>query len=87
MKNNAHTLHDKLEYLAKATGLTETELVAQALEEGIKEIFRRSITEAYQTGQIPRAQAISKLGKEAVAEIDYAREAIERDVKWGVKGA
>jgi predicted kinase len=87
MKNNAQTLHDRLEYLAKSTGLSEAELVAQALEEGMKEIYRRSVAAAYQSGELSRAQALAKLGQDVVADIDYAREAVSRDVKWGVKGA
>ncbi len=81
-----HTMRDKLDYLARMTGRTEAEIVAEAVEEGLTELYRRQITDAYLSGKLDREQAIAELGEEAIEDLDYARRAIEHDVQWGLKG-
>ncbi len=80
------SLHEKLEYLVRATGRRETEVIAEALEEGLVEIYRKQITSAYLEEKINHEEAVARLGKELVHELDYAREAVIHDVKWGLAG-
>src|SRR4051812_21411567 len=87
MKTATKSLHDQLEYLVKATARSEPEIVAEALAAGMTELFRRHATEDYLAGRLTRARAIASLGKQVVAELDYARKSVEKDVKWGLKGA
>ncbi|MEM1562903.1 hypothetical protein GG496_002289 [Candidatus Fervidibacteria bacterium JGI MDM2 JNZ-1-D12] len=82
----AQTLREKLEYLVRATGRKEAEIVAEAVEEGITELYRKQIANAYLAGEIDREQAIAELGEDVVEDLDYARMSVERDVKWGLKG-
>ena len=79
------TIRDKLGYLAQTTGHTEAEIVAQALEEGITELYRKQIANSYLAGELYRVQAIAELGEETVEDLDYARCAVEQDIRWGLK--
>lgn len=81
------SMHRKLEVLVRATGRPEAEIVAEAVEEGLTELYRRHMVEAYVAGKIDHGKAVTELGKEAVDELDYAREAIANDVEWGLRSA
>lgn len=81
-----HTMRDKLDYLARMTGRTEAEIVAEAIEKGLTELYRRQIADTYLSGELDREQAIAGLGEEAVEDLDYAQHAIEKDVRWGLRG-
>ena len=80
----SRTIRDKLDYLARSTGRAEAEIVAEAIEEGLTELYRKQIANAYIAGELDRAQAITELGEEAVEDLDYARSAVEKDVQWGL---
>ncbi len=77
----------KLDYLVRATGRAEAEIVAQAVDEGVSELYRKQLSEAYLSGGIAREKAVQELGKDAVEELDYALKAIEADIKWGARVA
>ncbi|HOJ61822.1 MAG TPA: hypothetical protein PK878_16175 [bacterium] len=78
------SVQEKLDYLVKTTGQRAGQVIADALEHGLTELYRRHIKSAYLDGGIGREEAISRLGEEMVAEIDYARGAVTRDVMWGL---
>jgi hypothetical protein len=79
------TIRDKLDYLVRATGRAEVEIVAQAIEEGLTELYRKQIADAYLAGELDREEAIAELGEYTVEDLDYARRAVEQDVRWGPK--
>jgi len=78
-------MRDKLDYLTRATGRTEAEIVVEAIEEGITKLYRKQIADAYLAGEIDREQALTELGEEAVEDLDYVRQSIKQDVLWGLK--
>ena len=82
--HTASTMHEKLSYLARTTGRAEVEIVAEAMEQGLAELFRQQIADAYLAGDLTRDEAVTELGETAVDSLDYARRAVERDVKWGL---
>jgi len=43
-----------------------------------------ALTEAYLLGEVPRETVLSELGAERLAEIEYQRDALRRDVEWGL---
>lgn len=81
-----NTLREKLDYLVRVTGRPETELLAEAVGEGLTELYRKQIADAYLAGELEREKAIEELGEEEIEDLDYARLSIERDVKWGLQG-
>ena len=79
------SMRRKLDYLVRTTGRAEADIVAEAVEQGLTELYRRHIADAYLTGCLGRDKAVAELGAVAIDELDYAREAIEADVAWGLK--
>ena len=77
----------KLDYLVRTTGRAEAEIVAQAVDEGLSELYRKQLAGAYLSGKIDRDKAVYELGRDAVEELDYARNSIDADIEWGLKSA
>ncbi len=78
------TVQEKLKYLTNTTGRREIEVLAEALEQGLDDIYRKHITAAYQAGTLIREEAIARLGEDTVDKIDYAWHAITQDIEWGM---
>ncbi len=80
------TFREKLQYLVEATGRSEAELVAQAVDEGLMQLCRRRLTEAYLAGDTTREEALTYLTPATLDDLDAARRAVEDDVRWGLAG-
>jgi hypothetical protein len=57
------------------------------VREGIHTLYREVLIEAYLLGQVPRETVLKELGPEQLEEIEYQRDALQRDVAWGLKNA
>ncbi|MCX7841155.1 MAG: hypothetical protein N2559_17090 [Anaerolineae bacterium] len=79
------TLVQQLSFVVTQRRQDEATVLAQALREGIKSLYRESIIEAYLLGQITREQALKELGTEEFEAIEYQRESLRRDIEWGLK--
>ncbi len=77
----------KLDYLVRATGRAEAEIVAEAVDEGLSKLYRKHLADAYLSGKIDREKVVQELGKDAAEDLDYARNSIDADIKWGLKSA
>lgn len=77
----------ELDFLIHETGKDSSSLIAQAVEEGIHILFKRQVTEAYINKRIDRSEALLMLGAEELDQIDYAWEAVEKDITWGLGSA
>lgn len=81
------TIRKKLDYLVRATGRAEADIMGDAVEQGLDELYRKQIADAYLSGQLDRKKAVGELGVDAVEALDYARKSIESDIEWGLKSA
>lgn len=81
-----HTFQEKIEYLVRTTGHAEVAIVAEAVEKGLSELYREQVADTYLARKLDRDQAVIELGEATVEDLDYARNAIEKDVKWGLHG-
>lgn len=81
------TLTEHLDFLVTQKGQDEATVLAQALRAGIEALYQETLTEAYLLGKVSRETVLSELGSERLAEIDDQRDALRRDVVWGLKGA
>ncbi|MHB1455843.1 MAG: hypothetical protein ACYC0V_02900 [Armatimonadota bacterium] len=81
------TMREKLDYLVRKTGRNESEIVAQAVDEGVSELYRKQLSDAYLAGELDRIKTILELGEECVGDLDYARQAVDADIQWGLKSA
>lgn len=75
------TMREKLDYLVRKTGRKEAEIVAQAVDEGVSELYRKQISDAYLAGELDRRKAVHELGGNCVDDLDYARQAVDADIK------
>lgn len=65
----------------------EATVLAQAVREGIQSLYRETLIEAYLLGKVSRETVLQELGAEHLEEIEYQRDALRRDVAWGVESA
>jgi hypothetical protein len=71
-----------LECLARELKKPESEVMAMDLETGLRQLWREHILRRYLQGEIPREQAIERVGIDWVdlAERQYA--AVTEDLAW-----
>jgi hypothetical protein len=65
----------------------DVNILAQAVREGIRVLYRETLLEAYLLGEAPREQVLAGLGPEALAGVEAQRDALRRDVAWGLRDA
>jgi hypothetical protein len=71
-------------FVAAHRHLDETTVLAQAIQEGMRILYRETVLEGYLAGQIPRDEAIKELGLAAIKDADDQREAFQKDILWGL---
>jgi hypothetical protein len=79
-------LAEKLAFLLAHHQLDEVTLLAQAVRQGIQLLYREALIEAYLLGQLCREKVAQEIGSEALDDIDYQRDTLQRDVHWGMHG-
>jgi hypothetical protein len=87
MSTATRSWREKLDYLVEKTGRSDLELVSRAMEEGVEVLYRRSVGDAYLRGEISRERAVEELGSDEVEELEFSRDAIRSDIRWGLKRA
>jgi hypothetical protein len=65
----------------------EATILAQAVREGIHTLHREVLIEAYLLGRVSRETVLKELGPEQLKEIEYQRDALQRDAAWGMENA
>lgn len=81
------TLSDRLEFLVAERGQDEATLLAEAVRAGLEALYREALVEAYLLGRIPRETLLAEVGAERLETIEQQRDALRRDVDWGLKSA
>jgi len=81
------TLTEHLDFLITQGGQDEATVLAQALRAGVEAMYQEALVEAFLLGKVSRETALRDLGAERLAEIEYQRDVLRRDVEWGLKGA
>jgi hypothetical protein len=78
------TVSRELVFIANRRGVDETNIFAKAIREGIRVIYHEAVIEDYLAGKISRDYALKELGNEKLIEIEFQREAIKKDIEWGL---
>jgi len=78
------TITQELTFLVEQTGQPEETLLSRALHVGMSTLYRDAIEQMFIDGQIDREEALSVLGRERLAEIEYTMSALAADVKRGL---
>ncbi|HYU31547.1 MAG TPA: hypothetical protein VEW48_05250 [Thermoanaerobaculia bacterium] len=81
------TLAEHLDFLVAERGEDEATVLAEALRTGVEALYREALVEGFLLGRIPREKVLLEVGLEALTEIELQREALQRDVAWGLRGA
>ncbi len=79
------TVSEKLAYLASERLEEQEMLLAQALAHGVEVLYREARIAAYLAGRASREETLRELGPEIVVEVESQRDALERDVEWGLR--
>ncbi|MCR4408200.1 MAG: hypothetical protein NUW24_14985 [Anaerolineae bacterium] len=81
------TLVEELAFVMEQQQKDEATVLAQAIRAGIRALYRDALIEAYLIGRISRQEVLKRLGSEVLEEIEYQRDALKRDVAWGLGDA
>jgi len=73
-----------LESLVRDTHKTEAEVVAMALETGLRQLWREQILGRYLRGEIPRNAAIESVGVDWVEMAGRQTAAVNEDLVWAL---
>ncbi len=76
-----------LDFLVAERGEDEATVLAAALRAGVEALYREALTEGFLFGRIPRERFLLEVGPEVLAEVEFQRDALRRDVEWGLRGA
>jgi hypothetical protein len=77
------TVSTYLDTLVRETQKSEAEVVAQAFETGLRQLWREYTLGRYLRGQITRAEAIEVAGLDWVELAERQYQAMTEDLAWG----
>jgi hypothetical protein len=81
------TLTQELAFVMAHQQEDEEAVLARAMREGIRLLYRETLIEAYLLGHVSRQDALVQLGPDVLEEVEYQRDALKRDVVWGMSDA
>ena len=81
------TLATHLDFLVAERGEDEATVLAAALRTGVEALYREALIEGFLLGRIARDRLLLEIGPEALAEVEIQRDALRRDVEWGLRSA
>lgn len=77
-------LTERVQEIAEARDIPESEVLEQALERGVEDLWRELVLSRYLNEDITREEAIEFVGVEYVKRAEQEAEAVEEDVHWGL---
>jgi len=78
---------EQLAFVQRHRQQDELTVLAQAMQEGIRVLYRETLLEAFLLGQAPREPVLAELSPEALADVEAQRDALRSDVAWGLRDA
>jgi aryl-alcohol dehydrogenase-like predicted oxidoreductase len=82
---SAITLADELQFVITHSGQDEATVLARAMQAGMQILFRETLIEGFLNGRISHETALSAPGPEDLQDIELQRDALKRDVEWGLQ--
>ena len=79
------TFAQTLDVLVRETGEDETSVLAKAVRAGVDVLYRQHVIDRFVAGTLSRSEAVAVLGPELVEDLEYQREALARDIAWGLR--
>lgn len=81
----AAEVSERVREIARHRDLDESEIIQQAVEQGVEDLWRDVVVDRYLAGEIDREEALEELGPEYLREVERAKTAVESDVEWGLE--
>ena len=75
----------RLAQLSAETGLSDDQVIAKALQSGIRQLWRERTLAAYLNDEISREEAVDQVGIDWVELAERQRDAMEEDLAWALK--
>ena len=80
----ATDLTERVQELAEARGVPESEILEQALERGVEDLWVDLVLSRYVNEELDRETAIELVGRDRVKRADRELQAVADDVRWGL---
>ena len=77
-------ISDRVQEIAEARNLQESEVFGQALERGLEDLWEELVLTQYLDGTRERAEAIEHVGRAKVERAEQEQEIVLDDVDWGL---
>lgn len=74
----------QLEFVVTESKQDEASVLAQAVRRGLELLYKDALIEAYLMGRVSREKILDELGADELADIEFQRDAFQRDVAWGL---
>jgi len=75
---------ERVQEIAEARDVPESEILEQALERGVEDLWIDVVLSRYLDNEIERETAIELVGRDRVKRAEREVEAVEEDVQWGL---
>lgn len=75
---------ERVQEIAEARDVPESEILEQALERGVEDLWIDVVLSRYLDNEIDRETAIELVGRDRVKRAEREVEAVEEDVQWGL---
>jgi hypothetical protein len=82
--NSTESSESFLKDLVSKTKQSKAELITQAFQLGIRQLWEKHILDDYLLGKVSRTQAINSLGVEIVELAEHQQKAMMEDLEWGL---
>ncbi|ELZ15677.1 MULTISPECIES: hypothetical protein [Halobacteriales] len=80
----ATDLTERVQEIAEARDVAESEILEQALERGVEDLWIDLVLSRYVNDEIDRETAIDLVGRDRVKRAERELQVVEDDVQWGL---
>jgi hypothetical protein len=80
----AAELSDRVRRIAKERGVSESEVLEQALERGLEGLWEDLVLTQYLDGELDREEAIERVGRTKLKRAERELKIAEEDIEWGL---
>ncbi len=77
-------LAKKINSLSHEKNLSESQIIEEALEYGLNEMWKKYILSKYLKGDIEKEEAVKLVGLDKVKRAEREIKAVKEDIEWGL---
>jgi len=80
----AAELSDRVRRIAEERGVSESEVLEQALERGLEGLWEDLVLTQYLDGELDREEGIERVGRTKLRRAERELKIAEEDIEWGL---